>query len=1263
MATNREQVAFELENPSGFVTQSSEIGYGGTPAACGLIYDISVANAVHNVPVKYESLSAALGINGANIPQDIRRGGMSIKFIQSSDNKYVQYRYIGAVTEGSSDPFVDVHNWKGADDSIKYLIVEHVNSYAEAISGSYYTEDLISINYKVNENVAYRVYPNPQNTSASFAISGNEVYLIDNDKYVFMNDVLMKMSREIVNNLTSGGTEKGLSAEQGKVLKNQIDGCCDLTVLNSMNPTIEDGYYSIVNNVITKNNVAQFNCCKVDVSNIKFVVASFCLEASWGAKSCFADNNDTVISTILGDGNKNIYNVPEGSKWLYISNYQPSSNRLIVAVPNKSLDARVIRYNEELSVYDNLYMFNAKKANGTLEIRNGKAEEFVSNIFKKGTKVKISASDTTLKYRVNRTKPDGTNAQSGDLYGVTELFLDYDCRVSVYNNSTSSNTFNFNIVEDNGIIVDIRTLCDKEFVRELTSGKGITYVVSNGFTLHLMAEDEFGNLLGYLDKYGKLSEEPVSIGSKTIVNRTGAPVIVVPIVSKYGDYYNVDKDVLTITEAKESSSSIFFAKYNISLQNNISISEIPNGDRFEIDIMYTTDYTTVPSNIVTVNTIRRDGGTSLVKSLSMEKGDCERIIVEKQVGDEYISITADDLTRLFVCIRKCSDYSASSNLSTDIPNNPYPVVLGSSVGILPTNTAAENTLAFNNAVSTHHNILIDIPGVYEIATPVNYVDDCRIEFVEGCILKKTQEGSIFYNVDRIEKKNVAIIGNGLIIDTNGYESMHGTLDSGTTKYLAQIQIEETKGFYISGIRCNWNSQLYTSKKSMYFFIAISSEDIVCYDMYIHYPKDGLDFSNCKNILIDTYDSATSDDPFFFGNGWAQFFDIVPTGVQNVVVKNWINRENPLSPGSSYTSRLMTHSWDDWTSGRKYGGVGVGDGAEMCLNNSILYVCMGAPTDGNDEVIPSTVPPIHSSGEETYSDGYTWKALNSDIPVNWYSGDITNVVFENCTCNFSVVTSAYCDFTIEPNTHQSVIEWSLIDVKGSMSRPLITVAGCQGKYDITLKNVFCCKNYLTRISKEQRDYLFTNKMEININILDCIYGASEGGDLFRVPYNTTDTCNAYKSININNSAIVLMSGSIFNSMYSPNVVRMIGSYIRCNRLRSSAYSNTCSYYIADCIINQINANAVFFATNNEQYKVYLFCQDVCWLNDNITSSAPNWYILNVSNSGIVAEIAISGIVFSPMYDINDVSLLANITSNGIERCDLLKAKQWWSKYQW
>lgn len=77
--------------------------WNGTAYVClavrsfvGEVYDISVNHPDgQGNPTPYTDLAAALGTDGANIPVDIRRGGMSIKFIQgtvqSSDNKYVQY--------------------------------------------------------------------------------------------------------------------------------------------------------------------------------------------------------------------------------------------------------------------------------------------------------------------------------------------------------------------------------------------------------------------------------------------------------------------------------------------------------------------------------------------------------------------------------------------------------------------------------------------------------------------------------------------------------------------------------------------------------------------------------------------------------------------------------------------------------------------------------------------------------------------------------------------------------------------------------------------------------------------------------------------------------------------------------------------------------------------------------------------------------------------------------------------------------------------
>ena len=78
----------------------------------GIIYDVSA----NNGGAVFESLSTLLGSANLStlIPTSVRRGGMSIQFIQgsvpNSDNKYVRYRLM-------SDTFnATVANWQGVDE-------------------------------------------------------------------------------------------------------------------------------------------------------------------------------------------------------------------------------------------------------------------------------------------------------------------------------------------------------------------------------------------------------------------------------------------------------------------------------------------------------------------------------------------------------------------------------------------------------------------------------------------------------------------------------------------------------------------------------------------------------------------------------------------------------------------------------------------------------------------------------------------------------------------------------------------------------------------------------------------------------------------------------------------------------------------------------------------------------------------------------------------------------------------------------------------
>ena len=56
-------------------------------AGDGGVFDITA----YNNNTKYANLTAALGTDGANVPQYLRKGGMSVKFVQSSDDQYEQY--------------------------------------------------------------------------------------------------------------------------------------------------------------------------------------------------------------------------------------------------------------------------------------------------------------------------------------------------------------------------------------------------------------------------------------------------------------------------------------------------------------------------------------------------------------------------------------------------------------------------------------------------------------------------------------------------------------------------------------------------------------------------------------------------------------------------------------------------------------------------------------------------------------------------------------------------------------------------------------------------------------------------------------------------------------------------------------------------------------------------------------------------------------------------------------------------------------------
>ena len=126
-ATGEANTIYRVGNWNGTqydTTMYALYAWNGTTYVClavrsfvGEVYDISVNHPDgQGNPTPYVDLTEALGTSGANIPADIRRGGMSIKFIQgtvqSIDNKYVQARCM------AQNFTTDVADWQGIDTEL-----------------------------------------------------------------------------------------------------------------------------------------------------------------------------------------------------------------------------------------------------------------------------------------------------------------------------------------------------------------------------------------------------------------------------------------------------------------------------------------------------------------------------------------------------------------------------------------------------------------------------------------------------------------------------------------------------------------------------------------------------------------------------------------------------------------------------------------------------------------------------------------------------------------------------------------------------------------------------------------------------------------------------------------------------------------------------------------------------------------------------------------------------------------------------------------
>lgn len=126
----------------------------------GIIYDVSA----NNDGAVFESLQALLSSSNLStlIPTSVRHGGMSIRFIQSSDNKYEQFRCI------ANEFTTDVTEWQNVGNFLE----EKETSYSEENVAGYITDKKGTIVARLMKNGAVEwTVKNSRDTQVDNAIT------------------------------------------------------------------------------------------------------------------------------------------------------------------------------------------------------------------------------------------------------------------------------------------------------------------------------------------------------------------------------------------------------------------------------------------------------------------------------------------------------------------------------------------------------------------------------------------------------------------------------------------------------------------------------------------------------------------------------------------------------------------------------------------------------------------------------------------------------------------------------------------------------------------------------------------------------------------------------------------------------------------------------------------------------------------------------------------------------------------------------------
>jgi hypothetical protein len=319
-----------------------------------VVFDISAYHATGGVLAEYADLTAALGTNGANIPDDLRKGGMSIKFVQSSDNKYVQYRLM------ANSFTTDINAWQNYDEfyyllgktSVANGIIElyredfnpnratkfqpsnnyQRTSYIDVSSGQFNLSDNSNVRYYVyfDKYIKYQDYTESINIDATKLAAASYVvvvskYQADLSNVIFDNGSILNIARQIKDikenielSVYAGGIREGgvvdtdtnyVHTDYIDVSKNVLNiGNCNIRAIEYYNSNKESIFFDSTMPVSPKQSyVTTAAYVRIGIYSNSIGVTSFVDNGQFSVASLRNDVNKSNSSSEWKNGVVSIY--------------------------------------------------------------------------------------------------------------------------------------------------------------------------------------------------------------------------------------------------------------------------------------------------------------------------------------------------------------------------------------------------------------------------------------------------------------------------------------------------------------------------------------------------------------------------------------------------------------------------------------------------------------------------------------------------------------------------------------------------------------------------------------------------------------------------------------------------------------------------------------------------------------------------------------------------------------------------------------------